>query len=215
MEAQSLGVLASYALDDARVDEAVPMLKDAYRIHRSRRDYSGRYWGTIVLCRLAQALALTDEPELAVRVLGRAEALFTEYRMHTEGWLSDMNAPILDSLRSPLDEKRVETARREGSVLTADEAVTLALDVLERWRGNGRLSASPTGEATHPARTSRGRSTEAPARHPSAARRLRAGSRSRLERSERDAAGGEPDTGSRPVPGPSSEAMAGSCRTEG
>src|SRR5207247_7953061 len=94
IEAQSLGVLATYALNDARVDEAVPMLKDAYLIHRGRRDYSDRYWGTVVLCRFAQALALKEEPELGARVLGCAEALFTEYSMHIDGWLSDMNAQI-------------------------------------------------------------------------------------------------------------------------
>jgi predicted ATPase len=134
MEAQSLGVLATYALDDARADEAVPMLKDAYFMHRGRRDYSDRYWGTIVLCRFAQALALKDEPELAARVLGCAEALFTEYGMHTEGWLADMNARILKSLRSRLNEELVETMRREGSVLTADKAIALALDALEGGR---------------------------------------------------------------------------------
>jgi hypothetical protein len=132
MEAQSLGVLATYALDDGRVDEAVPMLRDAYRIHCARRDYADRYWGTIVLCRFAQALALKDEPDAAARLLGCAEALFAEYRMHTEGWLSDMNARIVDSIRSRLDEERVEAARRAGAELTADEAVALALEVLER-----------------------------------------------------------------------------------
>ncbi len=134
MEAQSLGVLATYALDDGRVDEAVPRLKDAYRIHRARRDYADRYWGTIVLCRFAQALALKSEPELAARVFGCAEAQFAEYRMHVEGWLSEMNAQILDSIRSRLDDERLKRARRAGAALTADEAVALALDVLESRR---------------------------------------------------------------------------------
>jgi len=134
IEAQSLGVLATYALDEGRLHEALPMLKDAHSLHRSRRDYSDRYWGTIVLCRFAQALALTEEAELAVRVLGCAEALFTEYRMHTEGWLSDMNAQILESLHSRLDDERFEAARVEGSRLTAEDAIALALEALEKQR---------------------------------------------------------------------------------
>jgi hypothetical protein len=132
MEAQSLGVLATYALEEGRVHEAVPLLVEAYGIHARGPDYSDRYWGTIVLCRFAHALSVAEEPERAARVLGCADALFEEYRMHTDGWLAEMNGRILDSIRSLLDDERVETAQREGALLTADQAVAVALDVLDR-----------------------------------------------------------------------------------
>ena len=67
IEARSLAVLATYALDEGRIDEAIPMLERSDRIHSTRPDLPDRWAHAINLCRFARALAIRgDNPTAAV-----------------------------------------------------------------------------------------------------------------------------------------------------
>jgi predicted ATPase/class 3 adenylate cyclase len=132
IEATALGVLAQYALNEGQVDEAVPMLKEAHRIHRDRRDLPDRYWDAVVICRFARALALEGRAETAARLLSCSEAQFEEIGVSAEAWLAEINERTLTMIRTRLDEAALAEAREQGRRLTADDAVSLALDFLDR-----------------------------------------------------------------------------------
>ena len=131
IEAQTLALLAGYAMNEGRLDEAVPMLTEAHRIHRDRPDYVDRYWGTVVVCRFARALALVGSAATAARVLSCAEALFEDMGATQESWLKKINEETLTLTRRQLDEAAFAEASEQGRKLTADQAVALALNSLD------------------------------------------------------------------------------------
>jgi predicted ATPase/class 3 adenylate cyclase len=131
IEAKSLAVLAQYELDKGRVDEVVPMLKEAHRIHRSgRRELDHRYWDAVLVCRFARALALKGRAAPAVQLLTCFEILLEETGVNLEAWVARMNEVTLAAIKDQLDEAAIAEAREQGRKLTADEAVALALDSL-------------------------------------------------------------------------------------
>ncbi len=133
MEAQSLGVLAQYALEEGRIDESViSMLKETHSIHRERPDHPNRYWDAITVCRFARALALAGRVAPAAQLLSSSEALLEELGVHVDTWLAKMNQETLTRVRAHLDEASIAEAWERGRALTADEAVALALDSLDR-----------------------------------------------------------------------------------
>ncbi len=131
IEARSLGVLAQYALDEGRVDEAVPMLKEAHRIHRDRRDHPDRYWNAVIVCRFARALALEGRAAPAALLLSCFEALLEELGVSAEGWLAKNTELTLSTIRGQFDEAAFAEAWERGRTLSVDEAVALALDSLD------------------------------------------------------------------------------------
>ena len=131
MQAESLAVLGQYALEEGRVGEAVPMLKEAYRLHRNRPDVPDRYYNIVVLCRFARALALEGQPVEAARLIACSEVLFDELGVVVGSWITKMNEPTLAMIHAQLDEAELEDARAQGRRLTADDAATLALEALE------------------------------------------------------------------------------------
>ena len=131
IQAESLAVLGQYALEDGRVAEALPMLKEAYDLHRERPDLPDRYQLVLLLCRFARALALERRPTEAARLIACAELLFEELGVVVESWITELNDKTLELIRPEVDDAALDEAREEGRLLTVDDAVALALDALE------------------------------------------------------------------------------------
>jgi predicted ATPase/class 3 adenylate cyclase len=132
-EARSSSVLAQYSLDAGHLQGVAEKLEAAHRIHREGRNMPDRYWDAVLLCRLARTLALSDQPETAVRLIGSWEAAFDEMGIdprRSEGWIVEMNQETLRLIGMSLDEAAAAEARDEGRSLTVDQAVTLALGLL-------------------------------------------------------------------------------------
>jgi len=127
IEASTLGALAMIAVDDGRVDDAISMLKESHRIHRDLGDPIGIARG---LCRVARVLASVQRPGTAARLLSSSEALHEELGAGLRPWLAQMNEETLTAVRAQLDESAFAEAWEQGRLLTADEAVALALDSL-------------------------------------------------------------------------------------
>jgi predicted ATPase len=136
MEARSLSVLATYVLEEGRVDETVvSMLVEAHHMHRDRPTHPDLYWDAVLLCRFARALALKDEAAAAAaRLLSCFDALLEEIKGPAESWVTRwvtrMNDETLAIIGERLDDRAIAEAREQGEMLTADDAVALALDAL-------------------------------------------------------------------------------------
>jgi predicted ATPase/class 3 adenylate cyclase len=129
MEARSLGSLGAIAGDrEGRVQDALSMLKEAYRIDRNHGD---RLEIALDLCRFAAALAAAGRAGTATRLLSRSDALREEIGVPFRAWGAEMNERTLSAIRTQLDEAALSEAWEAGRVLTVDEAVALALDSLD------------------------------------------------------------------------------------
>jgi len=124
MEARSLGSLGAIAGEEGRVHDALPMLKEAYRIDR---DLGERLEIALDLCRFAFTLAVAGTPGRAARLLSRAEALREEIGASFPEWAARRNDQALSTIRTQLGEAAFAEAWKEGQALTVDEAVALAL----------------------------------------------------------------------------------------
>ena len=127
IEATTLDGLASYAIDEGRVEDAVSMATESLRIYRDLGDPHGI---AIELRRCAGALALKGRAATAARLLSSAEALHEEIG-GTMPWVARMTEEALATIRTQLDEVALAEAWERGQKLTADEAVSLALDALD------------------------------------------------------------------------------------
>jgi predicted ATPase len=139
IEARSLAVLAQYILEEGRIDEAIPMLADAHRIHQDRPDQPDRYWDAVLLCRFAQALALKGRAQAAVRLLSSFDQVVEEIEGPREPWVTRMNDATLAKARDRLDNAAIAAAWEHGQTLMVDEAVALALRELEAAGGDSRI----------------------------------------------------------------------------
>jgi predicted ATPase len=122
----ALDGLAGIALDQGRLDDAVRLVEESYRIFRDLDDLL--LVGQSV-CRCAQVLALAGKPEIAARVLSGATALLDEIGAMPP-YVAANNAQTLDVVRLALDEIAFADAWEQGRTLTPEEAVTLTLDSL-------------------------------------------------------------------------------------
>jgi tetratricopeptide (TPR) repeat protein len=133
MESNSLAVLAQYDLDAGRVEPAIPLLEEAHRIQRSRPSLPDRYWGVVLVCRFARALALKDRAEATLRLLACAEARFEELDINegkAERWLVRMNDETRQMVSSSIDEGTAADDAEAGRRLTVDEAIESGLKLL-------------------------------------------------------------------------------------
>jgi hypothetical protein len=128
MQATSLGALAEYALYDRRVEDAVPMLEEAYRINR---DVGERYEIAVTVYRFARALAIEGKAQVAAQLLSCSEALHEEIGLAVSSWLAEMNEGTRAIVHTDLDQAAFAEALEQGATLTADEAVALALESLD------------------------------------------------------------------------------------
>ncbi|HEY8631033.1 MAG TPA: hypothetical protein VIL73_10925, partial [Gaiellaceae bacterium] len=127
MEALSLSVLACYVRDDGRVEEALSMLNESYRIVRNLGD---RVESADILSRFAEILGSARRPTTAARLLSCSETLREEFGAG-RSWVASRNEGTLALIRAQLDETAFTEAWEQGRALTADEAVALAMDSLD------------------------------------------------------------------------------------
>ncbi|MBA3366851.1 MAG: hypothetical protein H0U03_13885 [Actinobacteria bacterium] len=125
--ASTLGALATTAIDEGRVRDAVPMLEESHRLYRELGDPLDT---AVNLCRFARALACEGKAGPAAQLVSSYEALCEQIGANVQ-WAAEMNEGTLATVRTELDEAEVDGAWGQGQTLTADEAVRLALDCLE------------------------------------------------------------------------------------
>ena len=124
IEAQALGPLAILAVIQGRPLDAIPLLPQVHQIESELGDRQGV---AINLCRFAHVLAVFGHGELAVRLLGCADARFEEVGANL-GWVNEMNDETL--ALAQLDDATVSDARAAGRRLSVDEAVARAMEAL-------------------------------------------------------------------------------------
>jgi predicted ATPase len=127
IEGRVLSSLASYALDEGRGRDAGRMLKDAFRVNRQLGD---DYFAPIIVCRFGHALAVEGRADAAAQVLSSGRAQMEEIGT-SEGWIARANEETRASALSVLGEAAFAEAWERGRILTAEEAVALALEALD------------------------------------------------------------------------------------
>jgi predicted ATPase/class 3 adenylate cyclase len=129
LESQTLGAVASMALDQGRAGDAVSLLKDVLRIDR---DLGARLQSSLDLTRFARALAFAggEDTEVA-KLLSCAEAAREEMGAGGMPYLVRNHEEALAIIRTRLDDDVFAEAWQAGAKLTVDEAVALALGETE------------------------------------------------------------------------------------
>jgi predicted ATPase len=127
LEAALLGSLAWLAVGEGRVQDALPLLKQSLSIRRALGD---RIEIAMGLCSAARAIAFFGKVGTAARLISCFEALREEIG-GGEVWVARMNEETLTTIRTQLDDEAFGEAWEQGRMLTADDAVALALDALE------------------------------------------------------------------------------------
>jgi tetratricopeptide (TPR) repeat protein len=128
LEALSLGSAASFAIEDGRIDEAVSILKESHRLHIAIDE---PFQTACDVCRFAFALSSRGDAVAAARLFSCADALAKEIGASLRSWDPPFIDMLLESIRSRLDEAVFAEAWAQGRLLTADEAITLALASLD------------------------------------------------------------------------------------
>jgi predicted ATPase len=123
IEASTLGVLATIALEEGRVGDAASMLKASLRIHSGLGDFLDT---AVDLCRFAVVLARQGKAVTAARLLASLEALGDEIGLRRQT-VEDLSEETLAIVREQVDEAAFAEAWEQGRTLTVAEAVTLAL----------------------------------------------------------------------------------------
>jgi len=127
-EARALAVLAQFATDEGRPEDALALLNEAYHIDRELRDSRDIAEDLI---RFARTLARAERAEAAVRLLASSHAMQEELGIASPPYITAFKEEALATIRGQLDEGALAKAWEEGRVLTADEAVALALNSLD------------------------------------------------------------------------------------
>jgi predicted ATPase/class 3 adenylate cyclase len=125
MVGQTLGALAGLAIDEGRVQDAVPMLQEVLEIDR---DLGLPLQLAIDLLRFARAIARLGEAAKAAMLLACSEAIREEVGVGTPPpYVSALIEDVLAVSRPQLDDSTFGEAWKEGRGLTPDEAIALAL----------------------------------------------------------------------------------------
>ena len=124
IEANALAQLAMSARDEADLDEAVRLLREAIGIDHHR--------GMTVnvatnLGRLASVLARHRDPTRAATLLGAEEALYERTGADFPWWAKRRHEETLTLIREHLEPGAVEKALAAGRSLSVDEAVAVAV----------------------------------------------------------------------------------------
>jgi predicted ATPase/DNA-binding SARP family transcriptional activator len=123
IEASTLGVLATIALEEGRVAEAASMLKTSLRIH----DRLGDVLDTAVdLARFAVVLARQGKGLTAARLLGSLGTALDDIGLR-RATVDELSREALAIARERVDAAALDDAFEQGRTLTVPEAVTLAL----------------------------------------------------------------------------------------
>ena len=127
-EAHSLFELATFALEEGRLADASSMLKASLRIFSDR---SEPLWIRIDLSFMAAVLAREGRGARAALLLASAHALQDEIGSRSFVWLEERDEQTLATVRALLDEVAFDESWEQGTKLSVDEAVALALGPLE------------------------------------------------------------------------------------
>jgi len=127
VESVLLGSLAWVAVKEGRVEETPALLVESLHI---KRDLDASLETAVGLCHAARTLAAVGQAETATRLISCFEALSKEMG-GSHAWVRRMNVETLPIIHAQLDQAAFKRAWEQGSRLTADKAVALALDGLE------------------------------------------------------------------------------------
>ena len=128
IEAVTLGALAIHAVQDGRMDEAIPMLLESHRLHLEIGD---PLQSTFDLFRFSHVLAVKQRWEAAARVLACSDTLSAEIGLTLRSWDPEFYDETMAMIRSQLDEAAFAEAWDTGRKLRAEAAVALALEALD------------------------------------------------------------------------------------
>ena len=106
--ASTLGALAQSAIEDARMEDAVALLRESLVLHRRAGDVLDT---SADVCRLAAALVALGDPENAARLLAGFEAL-GEHASSRRIMMAELNARTLDVVRAGLGDDAFAAAWR-------------------------------------------------------------------------------------------------------
>jgi tetratricopeptide (TPR) repeat protein len=124
IEARALAQLGVIAVDQGRIQEAMSILDQAYRIDREVGEI---VQATLDLCRFAHALAASGRAADAARVLSRAEASRKEIGATFLPWAMAMNERTSKVVRAHIGDDGFGVAWEDGRAMTMDDAAALAL----------------------------------------------------------------------------------------
>ena len=128
LEAEALSALASRAMDEARVDDAKTLLRDGLALHYEIGEVSEV---ALDVVRVARAAAAEHRPELAARLLARADRAYEEHGISPPPWADVEHEKALAEIRPRLDDSESAEWTARGRELTLDDAVALALEFLD------------------------------------------------------------------------------------
>jgi predicted ATPase/class 3 adenylate cyclase len=126
-ESVVLGSLSWLALREGRVNDTPELLKESLRL---KRELGDRIETATGLCHAASTLAAEGRADTATRLISCFEAMSEEIG-GSYPWVTRMNEETLAIIRARLDATDFDIAWQQGSKLTADEAIALALDALD------------------------------------------------------------------------------------
>jgi tetratricopeptide (TPR) repeat protein len=124
LEAGSLESLARYADDDGRYDDALSLKREALRLNFELGDTQHVLDG---LGRIADTHTHAARGRLAAQLLSASLALHEEAGLVVALYQRRRNEEMLVLLHEQLDEEAFDEAWEQGTTLTLDEAVALAL----------------------------------------------------------------------------------------
>lgn len=122
--ALTLYQLASLARQDGRHDDDVSMLSESLRIYCNLREASGI---AATLGEFGEMFAVRGDAVAAAKLVAASQAMRQRIGSGVP-WVSAMNEKTLAAIREQLDDEAIAHAWDEGTRMTIDEAVGLALD---------------------------------------------------------------------------------------
>jgi non-specific serine/threonine protein kinase len=124
VEAFALDRMAMVTLDEGRVDEAVALLRESMALYRDLEIPSE---AAECLCYVAATEAAAGQPERAASFLSTALSRFDELGATVPFWVARRNERTLAAVRGQLGDSAFAAAWEEGTRMSLDDAIELAL----------------------------------------------------------------------------------------
>jgi tetratricopeptide (TPR) repeat protein len=121
---QSVFSLGLVALAEGRMEEAAVNFRQSLQ---GLRDLGDGGWGISYCLEGVAAVAVGAEPAIAARLLAKAKALRQDIHHPLDRFEQDIHERTLRFVNERLDERALELAWTEGTSMTLDEAIVLAL----------------------------------------------------------------------------------------
>jgi len=125
IEARALGALAERAGNEGRFDDARGLLVESLRIDRELGNVP---FVSFDLVRFAVIHTRGGRPEVAARLIARAAAVFDQIGLSLESWMTREVEDATAAVRAYLDDASFDAAWEEGTKMSLDDAVALALE---------------------------------------------------------------------------------------